>query len=256
MNQPIIMLCSECFSTTCLYNHVSEHYSIDHVIVESPLRGWALAKKRFKRRGLLTTAGQILFIVFVAKLLKAVSKKRVRIIKAAYGFNETPVKEEKKKYVGSVNDEDCINFIKNIKPGIILVNGTRILSKKLLESTDAIIMNMHTGITPRYRGVHGGYWSLVKNDKENCGVTVHLVDNGIDTGNILYQKNIQVTPGDNYNTYPYLQFGEGIQLMRLAIDDIAANKLSIQKPVLTDSRLWYHPTIWQYLYHRIFRNKK
>ena len=41
---------------------------------------------------------------------------------------------------------------------------------------------MHAGITPQYRGVHGGYWAVVNNDPEHCGVTIHFVDKGIDTG--------------------------------------------------------------------------
>ena len=35
----------------------------------------------------------------------------------------------------------------------------------MLQSVEAIFVNTHVGITPKYRGVHGGYWSLVKNDK-------------------------------------------------------------------------------------------
>lgn len=143
-----------------------------------------------------------------------------------------------------------------INPDIVLVNGTRIISSKVLGSTNAVFINMHTGITPKYRGVHGGYWALANNDKENCGVTIHIVDKGVDTGGILYQTTIPLTAKDNFITYPYLQFGEGLPLMKKAIDDIAINKVVVMKPETTESKLWYHPTIWQYLFKRILKGKK
>jgi folate-dependent phosphoribosylglycinamide formyltransferase PurN len=54
-------------------------------------------------------------------------------------------------------------------------------------SINSKFVNIHVGITPKYRGVHGTYWALVNNDVENSGVTVHFVDEGIDTGNIINQ---------------------------------------------------------------------
>jgi methionyl-tRNA formyltransferase len=41
-------------------------------------------------------------------------------------------------------------------------------------SINSKFVNIHVGITPKYRGVHGTYWALVNNDVENSGVTVHL----------------------------------------------------------------------------------
>ncbi len=256
MNRPVVLLCSECFSTTALYNYISRFYHIDQVIVEKPMRGWTLAKRRFKKLGFFTVTGQILFAAVIARLLQWTSRKRIAAIKSQYGFDETVIDESKKKHVFSVNDEECIDLMKHIRPGIILVNATRILSQRLLESTDAIIINMHTGITPRYRGVHGGYWAVVNNDYGNCGVTVHLVDKGIDTGNILCQANIMVSKKDNYITYPYLQFGEGLPLVKSAMDDLMKGNRVTIPPRMNDSKLWYHPTIWKYISNRIFRNKK
>jgi methionyl-tRNA formyltransferase len=72
---------------------------------------------------------------------------------------------------------------------VIIVNGTRIISSKVLESMPALFINIH-GITLQY----GGAWSilaLVSNDKENCGVIVDKLDQGIDTGEIITQCTIK-----------------------------------------------------------------
>ena len=114
---------------------------------------------------------------------------------------------------------------------------------------------MHAGITPMYRGVHGAYWALINNDSENCGVTVHLVDEGVDTGNVLYQANISVNRRDNFATYPLKQLAKGMPLLIMAVQQALSNTLSSYERS-GKSVQWYHPAIWEYLYHRIFRGIK
>jgi hypothetical protein len=67
------------------------------------------------------------------------------------------------------------------------------------------MINIHCGLTPKYRGVHGGYWALAQDDRAMCGVTIHLVSPGVDTGDILAQRTIEPTSADNFATYPHLQ---------------------------------------------------
>ena len=256
MNKRIVMLCSDCFSTTALYNYISRFYPIQNVIIENPLRGSVLAKKRLKKLGFIKVAGQVLFSIAIVNFLKLSSKKRVKEIKRFFNVDESVIPDTKKINIFSVNDEKCITILKEINPDIVLVNGTRIISKRLLENSNAYFINMHAGITPMYRGVHGGYWAMVNKDSEHCGVTIHLVDKGIDTGKILYQSKITVNRQDNFFTYPFLQFGEGIPLVKKVIDDISENNLKPKTISGTFSKLWYHPTIWQYLYYRIFKKIK
>ncbi|MBK6384551.1 MAG: formyl transferase [Chitinophagaceae bacterium] len=201
----------------------------------------ALAKRRMKKLGFFRVTGQIMFSMIVVPVIRLFSKARVRQLMTQYKFDEAPIPVEKKIHFSSVNDAECIELLKKIEPDVVIVNGTRIISKKVLESTKAVFINMHTGITPKYRGVHGGYWAVANNDIANCGVTVHLVDKGIDTGGILYQAGIQVTRKDNYFTYPFLQFGEGIPLMHKAVEDILHDKVTVVQSRTTESALWYHP---------------
>lgn len=250
------MLTSHCYSTVVLYNYLSRFWPVEMVITEEPMRGPALAKRRLKKLGFFRVAGQVLFSVFIVPVLRLLSGKRIGEIKKLFAFDDKPIPPEKIIHFPSVNDNACISLLQELAPDIIIVNGTRIISGKVLVSTNAIMINMHTGITPKYRGVHGGYWAIVNNDPMHCGTTVHQVDKGIDTGPVFYQSLINVNREDNFVTYPFLQLGEGISLMYKTINDIMHNSLTTQKQGNTESRLWYHPTIGQYLYHRIFRKKK
>lgn len=114
---------------------------------------------------------------------------------------------------------------------------------------------MHVGITPKYRGVHGGYWALANQDKDNCGVTVHFIDKGIDTGEVISQARINPDKKDNFTTYPLLQQIKGIELMKKVIRDIAENNIETFKPDL-ESKLWTHPTMFNYLFNRVFKGVK
>ena len=49
----------------------------------------------------------------------------------------------------------------------MILNGTRIVSKKVISSIGCLFINTHCGITPKYRGVHGGYWAIYNNDLNN-----------------------------------------------------------------------------------------
>ena len=54
---------------------------------------------------------------------------------------------------------------------------------------------------------------------------------------------------------PFYQTAKGIELMKLALTDVNNGTISPKKGV-EGNHIWYHPTIWQYLYYRIFRGVK
>ena len=255
MRSKIILLGGNGDSTLYMYNGLKDKYEILNVIIENPVSKKIFIQRRVKKLGVITVFGQLLFQVFLVKILKLVSKKRIEEIKKINKLSLAVIPKNILIKVLSVNSNDCKAIIEKINPDIIIVNGTRIISKKILNSTNAIFVNTHAGITPKYRGVHGAYWALANNDLENCGVTVHLVDEGIDTGEVLYQSNIEPTINDNFTTYTYLQISKGIHLMKKTLNDIHNNKVSL-KNIKSESKLWSHPTIWRYILLKITKGVK
>jgi folate-dependent phosphoribosylglycinamide formyltransferase PurN len=134
----------------------------------------------------------VLFQSIVIPVLNlSAAAKNKKIISDAK-LNDQEVSGPDVRFVDSVNSKETATFIEEFKPDIVIVNGTRIISKNILSRISCPIINMHAGITPAYRGVHGAYWALYNNDVANCGVTVHRVDAGIDTGGIISQAIIKV----------------------------------------------------------------
>jgi methionyl-tRNA formyltransferase len=249
------MLVGKGVSTNILFHSLKIDYDIEAVILEDAVPTKEFLRKRIKKLGFSKVAGQVLFQISIAKFLNVTSSKRKKEILKKYGLDDSKIPAKHVIKVNSVNDPKCISLLKKIDPEIVVVNGTRIISKNVLESIPVKFINIHAGITPKYRNVHGAYWALINNDFENCGVTVHEVDTGIDTGNIIYQKTIEVTTKDNFSTYPLLQLAEGIIYLKKALADIFSNNVTFKKNNLR-GKIWHHPTIGQYLYHRIFHQKK
>lgn len=249
------MLARKGASTNILYNALQSEFNIPAIILEEPVSKKEFLRKRINRLGLWKVFGQVLFQLIIVRILEVSSAKRKKEILLKYTLDERPLPGEKVIHVRSVNDKECLATLQKLEPDIVLVNGTRIISGRILNSITAKFINTHVGITPKYRGVHGGYWALANNDKENCGVTIHYIDAGIDTGDIIYQEKIDVTGKDNFVTYPLLQLAKAIPFLKKALNDIFTGTV-VTKPNTLESLLWHHPTIWGYLYRWVKKGIK
>lgn len=250
----VMMLSGGGQSSNIMFNGISSHANVMCVVIENKVSSKRLITRRIKNQGITKVIGQVLFIV-ANKLLARIASSRVQQLISDYGLKNDLPPENITELVESVNDEKTIELLKKYNPDAVVVNGTRIISKKVLSSIEVPVINTHMGITPKYRGVHGGYWALAMDDIDNCGVTVHLVDQGIDTGGILYQDTIKASKSDSFNTYPVHQIAKAIPLMKQALDDVKNNRVNVKTNTLP-SKLWYHPTIFQYLKHWIIKGIK
>jgi phosphoribosylglycinamide formyltransferase-1 len=222
------------------------------VIVEQRISRRQLLRGRLRRLGLVHVAGQLMFMVF-ARLLHLASRARVGAILREFHLDPTWPDPARLIAVPSVNSDECIRRLRELNPDVVLVVGTRIIDKRVLSAIPAPFVNYHDGITPKYRGIHGGYWAKAENDLENFGVTVHLVDTGIDTGAVLYQARLTPTSSDNYATFSYLQVAAALPLLERAAQDAVDGNLE-RVQVDLPSRLWSHPTLWGYLATGLRRN--
>lgn len=251
----IVLLAGEWDTTAIVYNFLASHFDVAAVIIEQPVPKKQFLKNRAKKLGYWTVGGQVLFQLLIAKMLKKVSAQRIQQIFQENNLSTTNIPKTAVHQVSSVNDEKTLHLLQSFQPDLVIVHGTRIIAKKILQGSSATFINIHAGITPRYRGSHGAYWALANGDKKNCGVTVHLVDAGIDTGGIVAQEVIAVTNKDNFATYPFLQLATGLQLLKPVIEDYFGGRLE-RKTNTLDSALWHHPTIWYYLFKRLFKKVK
>ncbi len=246
IHKKLVLLGSDNPTTWIVYNHLIKELGLFPAFIEQPQSRAQLLKNRIKKLGLFAVADQLAFILAIRPYITARSQNRIKTICHDMGLEQTEPLSSSIQQIDSVNSETFRKRLAEINPDIIVVNGTRIIGKKTLSATDAIFINSHQGITPAYRGAHGAYWALYQNDKDNCGVTVHLVDQGIDTGNIIGTSKIEPTGEDSFATYPYLQTAAALPILTQAIQDANANKLETH-PISGISQVWYHPGFFEYI---------
>lgn len=256
MSDSIVLLAGSGRSTAIVYNALCDQFNVSAVIEEDKVPRIEFLQRRAKKMGWAKVAGQTLFRAAVMPSLAAISQSRIKAILDASGLKRTPIPSNALLRVPSVNSPPTIEALRRLAPRVVVVNGTRIIKAEVLNCVPAKFINMHAGITPLYRGVHGAYWALARNDREHCGVTVHLVDTGIDTGSILGQATIDPSPADNFVTYAYLQLAAGIPLLKQAVRAALDGQLQTQPAPQGESHLWYHPTLGEYLRHRVAHGVK
>tara|TARA_B110000003_G_scaffold117077_2_gene119620 strand:- start:27 stop:614 length:588 start_codon:yes stop_codon:yes gene_type:complete len=71
---------------------------------------------------------------------------------------------------------------------IISFGYRKIISKKIISKIKRPIINLHISYLPYNRGAYSNFWSFINNTPK--GVTIHEIDNGIDTGKIIFRKKI------------------------------------------------------------------
>jgi folate-dependent phosphoribosylglycinamide formyltransferase PurN len=246
MNNALLLLGSPGDATNIVYHALAHRFGVFPAVIEEPVPRAVMLRTRVRKLGLRTVASQVAFMLAVRPILARKARSRIAQIARDNGFDVSPIPDGALHRVASVNAQQTVDLIARFQPRVIVVNGTRIIAKRVLESTSAPFINTHAGITPAYRGAHGGYWALLNNDPAKCGVTIHLVDPGIDTGEIIAQATIRPTPEDNFVTYPYLQTAAALPLLTSAIEAALQGSLRT-RPSEGSSAVWYHPGLFQYV---------
>jgi methionyl-tRNA formyltransferase len=100
----------------------------------------------------------------------------------------------------NINSEDFLNRIRKHRCDLFVsMSFNQIFRKRLIQHPKLQTINCHAGKLPFYRGRNILNWALI-NDEKEFGVTVHYVDDGIDTGDILEQHVFPISDEDDYAT--------------------------------------------------------
>tara|TARA_B110000261_G_C13086193_1_gene357938 strand:- start:2061 stop:2942 length:882 start_codon:yes stop_codon:yes gene_type:complete len=101
------------------------------------------------------------------------------------------------KYVDDVNSKDNYNWIKSLNPDIIFCLGwSNLLKKDILTSAPMGVLGFHPSKLPKNRGRHPLIWALALGLKKSAS-TFFFMDEGIDSGEILSQKDFDILSTDD-----------------------------------------------------------
>lgn len=101
----------------------------------------------------------------------------------------------------SVNSDEVKEFLLKLKPDVVMVSGTAMLRKKILEMQFPYgIVNLHTGLSPYIKGgPNCTNWCLATKQFHLIGNTVMWIDAGIDSGDLIITENTPITGDESLN---------------------------------------------------------
>lgn len=133
----------------------------------------------------------------------------------------------------NINDQNFSNKIKPLNLDLIMcVNFDQILKKDIINLPTIGCINTHASLLPKYRGRAPLNWAMI-NGEQYSGVTVHFIDEGVDTGDIILQEKIKIDEDDYIsdllnkvkNIYP--------KIVLNAIRALESNNINLIKPDLS-----------------------
>ncbi len=128
--------------------------------------------------------------------------------------------------IKNTNTPETAQLIKEINPDVIFVIGwTRLVSAEILAIPKYGCIGMHASLLPKYRGRAPVNWALINNEKLT-GNTMILLDDGVDTGDILLQRSISITLADTCGTLYDKVADAGREMIRESIPHLQKGELS------------------------------
>ena len=260
----VVILTTKLPEDIWLINKIADVCRIEGIVLPTGKRykeyGMAyILKKRIRKFGPFKLANQALLILYRKVIESRRDKRAVKEI-----FTSKPIDHIEKKdidilEVEDINSEEVRNFLIKKSPQLIVVSGAPLIKKHILQAVEGRIINMHPGLAPQYRGRYGSFWPIYNKEPELVGVTVHFVDEGVDTGAILLQQQVDYNPHDTMKIITYKQHRTGADLLIKCLSDYAS--VASQAYFKTDcpSKNYLAPGLTHYLKARLWlrsREKK
>ena len=137
----------------------------------------------------------------------------------------------------SLRNDEAMELIKEIAPDCIVVAAYgKILPKAMLDLPKYGCINVHGSLLPKYRGSAPIQWSIINGEKET-GVTIMQMAEGVDTGDMLYQKAIPIGIDDTAESMFEKLSDLGGEMIVEALDLLEEGKLT---PIKQDETLATH----------------
>ena len=97
-----------------------------------------------------------------------------------------------------IREESFLQVFRDLAPDLVVVAAFgQILPREMLTQPQYGCINIHPSLLPRYRGAAPIQWSLIRGEKVT-GVTIMRLDEGVDSGDILLQEEVAITPEETF----------------------------------------------------------
>lgn len=164
------------------------------------------------------------------------------------------------RVVSDHNHRRSEEFLHQVSPDLIVFTGGGLIRKNVLLIPKLGILNCHSGILPEYRGMDVVEWTAAEGHVSNVGLgaTLHLMDQGVDTGPIL--KTAKIVLGNAIN-FEQIRSKLEVKMVDLMLDGVRGfrdRSISPRTQRTDDGRQYFvmHPRIKEYAKLQLLRQTK
>ena len=138
----------------------------------------------------------------------------------------------------SLKDPEFLEALKAWKADMFVVVAFRMLPKVVWEMPRLGTFNLHAALLPQYRGAAPINWAVINGDKAT-GVTTFMIDDGMDTGGIMYREQCLIGPDENVGDVHDRLMGIGASLVVQTVDAIIDKNVEtrVQKSFIQGSEI-------------------
>src|SRR5262245_59575119 len=141
--------------------------------------------------------------------------------------------------VPHLNHADARSAIAELRPDIMVRVSGGVLKRGTFSLARIVTLNIHHGIAPRIRGMWSIPWGIIEGRGDWIGATVHEIDDGIDTGRVLWRGAPQLSPGDTGTTLFFRAHLEAVEQLIRVILEYAAGRTPAHWPCEDHGRSEY-----------------
>jgi len=125
-----------------------------------------------------------------------------------------------------VKDETFLETLRTVSPQmVVLVAFGQILPASIIEFPHLGCINVHPSLLPKYRGAAPINWAIIRGERET-GVTIMLMDEGMDSGDILLQEETEIEDFETFDQLHDRLSKMSAQLLLKAVENIAAGTIT------------------------------
>ena len=145
------------------------------------------------------------------------------------------------------NSTDAAARLKALSPDLIVFTGGGLIRENILSIPSLGVMNCHAGILPEYRGMDVVEWPILEEGPERAqvGLTLHLMDRGVDTGPVLLKHRETMLPDESLSDLRKRLEGQMVDLVLEGILKLHDGSLEAVPQAEQDGRQYYvmHPRL-------------
>ncbi len=226
----IVILTTDNYEQRYVANRLADAFQIQAIFVDKKI--YSRKKKSYFRRGIVSFLGKASRILFL-KLINTHNTRRKTLVHLLGEMSLTFQDDNLIQPIDGLNTPETYAAIKSYNPDAILVYGTRIVKDNILDIAKDLSFNMHTGISPYYRGTACAFWPVVNNDLNMIGATIHECTSAVDGGEIYAVHHAKLEKGDNIHSAFARSVKVGADAYVKVVDDYMNARLKGQKQDLS-----------------------